>query len=97
MAGDRDRGADTGPTGEEFRLPDCRADQSALLAKCGEILGVSQLRADDDFFGVGGDSLDAVEVCALLGRELGREIDMETVLRSPSFGDLLDSLIGKAG
>lgn len=69
-----------------------RIDRSGLLAKCGEILGVSQLRPEDDFFGVGGDSLDAVEVCALLRRELGQQVGMEAVLRSASFGDLLDSL-----
>lgn len=65
-----------------------------LLEKCGEILGVPQLKPADDFFGVGGDSLDAVEICEMLSRELGRDIEMETVLSSRSFAEMLTSVTG---
>lgn len=70
-----------------------RIEQLALLQRCADLLGVDGLRPDDDFFGVGGDSLDAVEICEMLSRELGREVDMETVLRSPTFGDMLASVV----
>jgi acyl carrier protein len=66
-----------------------------LLAKCGEIVGVDNLRPDDDFFGVGADSLDAVEICAMLRREVGQEVTVNQVTGSPTFGDLLSSLVGE--
>jgi acyl carrier protein len=63
-----------------------------LLARCGEILRVDQLKPEDDFFGVGGDSLDALEICEMLGRELGREVELEAVLRSRSFAEMLEAV-----
>lgn len=63
-----------------------------LLAKCAAILGVDSISPHDDFFGVGGDSLYAVEISEMLTAELGRDVDMETVLHSPTFGDMLSSI-----
>lgn len=69
------------------------ADRAHLLARCAEILRVSQLRPEDDFFGVGGDSLDAVEVSEMLSRECGRDVGMDKVLRSRTFSEMLDAIV----
>ncbi|MGH9213666.1 MAG: phosphopantetheine-binding protein [Acidimicrobiales bacterium] len=71
---------------------DISMDQDDLLVKCGGILGVDGLTPDDDFFGVGGNSLDAVEISEMLSQELNRDVDMETVLGSPTFADMLRAL-----
>ncbi|MEU1470973.1 acyl carrier protein [Streptomyces sp. NPDC005761] len=65
-----------------------------ILAKCAEILGVESIAVHDDFFGVGGDSLDAAEVSEMLTAETGQDVAMELVLGSPTFGDMLKSLRG---
>ncbi|MFG2428686.1 acyl carrier protein [Streptomyces sp. NPDC048590] len=65
-----------------------------FLAKCATIIGVESIAPHDDFFGVGGDSLDAAEISEMLAAETGREVGMETVLGSPTFADMLASLRG---
>lgn len=52
----------------------------------GEILGVPDLGANDDFFLRGGDSLSALRVAARLNDELGVSIGLQTILtaRTPS-------------
>lgn len=64
--------------------------QEELLAKCAAVLRVETLSGRDNFFGVGGDSLDAVELAEILTVELGREIEFETVMRSTTFAALLE-------
>ncbi|WP_328904142.1 phosphopantetheine-binding protein [Streptomyces sp. NBC_00441] len=68
------------------------AREAEILAKCAGILGVESISGRDDFFGVGGDSLDAAEISEMLTAELGRDVDMETVLRSPTFAAMLSSI-----
>lgn len=65
-----------------------------ILARCAEIIGVESIAAHDDFFGVGGDSLDAAEISEMLTVETGQDVGMETVLGSPTFADMLNSLRG---
>ncbi|MFB8140890.1 acyl carrier protein [Streptomyces parvus] len=67
-----------------------------ILAKCAEIIGVESIAAHDDFFGVGGDSLDAAEISEVLTAETGQEVSMESVLGSPTFADMLKSLRGRS-
>lgn len=69
-------------------------NESELLAKCAEILGIESIGAHDDFFGVGGDSLDAAEVSEMLSEEFQREVQLDTVLRSATFGDMIKSIRG---
>ncbi|WP_144122626.1 acyl carrier protein [Catellatospora sichuanensis] len=63
-----------------------------LLARCADILGTEELSLDDDFFGVGGNSLDAVELSGLLSKEFGREVTVDDILQSGSFDELFRSL-----
>ncbi|MFC9268308.1 acyl carrier protein [Streptomyces zhihengii] len=65
-----------------------------ILSKCAAVIGVESIAAHDDFFGVGGDSLDAAEISEMLTAETGRDVPMETVLGSPTFADMLTSLRG---
>jgi hypothetical protein len=59
-----------------------------------EILSVSHVADDDDFFDLGGDSLAAAKMTAMAKRANVplRAVD---VLRNPQFGDLLALVNGK--
>ncbi|MDP4500501.1 acyl carrier protein [Nonomuraea turcica] len=52
-------------------------------------MGLDRIHPHDDFFGVGGDSLDAVEMAEMLTAELGRNVGMETVIQSQTFAEML--------
>ncbi|MEV0008965.1 phosphopantetheine-binding protein [Streptomyces sp. NPDC051840] len=63
-----------------------------ILVRCASVLGVEKVSAHDDFYGVGGDSLDAAELSEVLTADLGKEVGMETIMRSPTFGDMIKEL-----
>lgn len=49
-----------------------------------EILGVSPVRPDSNFFDLGGHSLLAVRICVQVGRRLGRPVEVISLFRSPT-------------
>ncbi|WP_034411546.1 non-ribosomal peptide synthetase [Derxia gummosa] len=85
---------------------DARADAAApvagsvldaLLATWREVLGLDGLGADDDFFALGGKSLQAIQVTSRLGQRLGRELPMSLLFRHPRAADLAAVLDAGAG
>ncbi|MFE2945069.1 type I polyketide synthase [Streptomyces sp. NPDC059255] len=68
-------------------------DLAERLAKafC-DILGLSQIDADDNFFEAGGDSLIAVRLASLIDREFGVKVTVRTILLAPSVARLLPHL-----
>jgi acyl carrier protein len=50
------------------------------------------VRPEDDFFGLGGDSVSAVELLVRLERDLGQEIDQAAILFADSFADMAHEL-----
>ncbi|MGW4694785.1 beta-ketoacyl synthase N-terminal-like domain-containing protein [Kitasatospora cineracea] len=54
------------------------------------LLGAVEVRPNDDFFALGGNSLLAVRLVALLGKNLGVTINLDDVLASPGFQGQLE-------
>lgn len=57
-----------------------------------QVLGVSGMSAQDDFFDLGGQSLQSIQVANRLGVELGREVSVATVFRHPTAAALAQAL-----
>ncbi len=67
--------ADGGPA---FAAP-ATACESAVAAAFAEVLGLREVGADDDFFELGGDSLVASRLVALLRRTRGAELEVRAL------------------
>ncbi|HSJ63107.1 MAG TPA: condensation domain-containing protein, partial [Gemmatimonadaceae bacterium] len=63
-----------------------------LLQLWREVLGVENVGLDDDFFGLGGSSLQALELFVRLERMLGRTVPLSTLFRAGSVRALLAEL-----
>jgi acetoacetyl-CoA synthetase len=61
---------------------------TAVRAIWEEVLGVSPLAVDDDFFAIGGTSLMAVEVFTLIEDRLGIDLPPSTLLEAPTIAAL---------
>ncbi|MEV0430518.1 amino acid adenylation domain-containing protein [Micromonospora sp. NPDC050495] len=59
-----------------------------LLRIWGDLLGRADIRADDDFFALGGSSLLATRVAAACTERFGRRVSMATVFNNPVLDDL---------
>jgi phthiocerol/phenolphthiocerol synthesis type-I polyketide synthase E len=62
--------------------------QAAVAGAYQEILGLDQLEGDRDFFDLGGDSLLAARVAAMLRRELGVTVGVGAILSAPTVKSL---------
>ncbi|MFF0722720.1 amino acid adenylation domain-containing protein [Micromonospora sp. NPDC003816] len=78
---------------------DQRADQAAFRAPAdpleqiiaevwGEVLDVAGIGLDDNFFGLGGHSLHAVQVCGRLERTLRTPVSVRHLVEQPTVADL---------
>jgi nonribosomal peptide synthetase MxcG len=63
-----------------------------VLRVWAEVLGVSGVSAKDDFFDLGGQSLQSIQVANRLSVELGREVPVATVFRHPTAEGLAHAL-----
>ena len=59
-----------------------------------DVLGYPQLRAEDDFFGLGGDSVSSVKIVQALSDGLGLEIPAPLLLAHPTVDEFAVALIG---
>ncbi|HWW04182.1 amino acid adenylation domain-containing protein [Collimonas sp.] len=71
-------------------------EQAVMTVWC-EVLGVSDLSPADDFFALGGKSLQAIQVANRLGIALQREIAVSTLFRHRTVAALAQSLSSLAG
>jgi len=72
-------------------------DQSGVLREAvagiwRELLGVTEVQDDDDFFLAGGDSVLAVETATALRTLTGTELDLDILYDYPEFGRLVAAL-----
>ncbi|MGV6476955.1 amino acid adenylation domain-containing protein [Azotobacter vinelandii] len=57
-----------------------------------EVLGLSDIAPDSDFFALGGESLQAIQVANRLGMLLQREVPVSSLFRYPTVGALAEAL-----
>ncbi|MEV5890690.1 phosphopantetheine-binding protein [Nonomuraea fuscirosea] len=62
-----------------------------VLEVAGEVFG-REVRAADDFYELGGDSICAVEIAAALQARIGRDVDAVDLLDATDFGDFAGRL-----
>ncbi|WP_280470549.1 amino acid adenylation domain-containing protein, partial [Nocardia brasiliensis] len=67
----------------EFRAPATPVEE--IVAEVfGEVLGLSRVGADDDFFALGGNSLIATQVVARLGAAVDARVPVRTLFETPT-------------
>ncbi|WP_437651322.1 acyl carrier protein [Sorangium sp. So ce362] len=54
-----------------------------------DVLRVSEVRPEDDFFALGGDSMQLVRMLVTVSSELGRELDSDLFFQRPSIATLV--------
>src|SRR5690606_37438524 len=62
-----------------------------------DLLGVDRVGVDDDFFGLGGNSLVATQVAARLSKALNTEIGVRALFEAPTVGALAARVESHAG
>ncbi len=75
--------AATRPRSEGYVAP--RTDTEALVVRVfGEVLGGADIGVDDDFFELGGNSLVAVQLIALIRKQAGVKLPMRSLFEEPT-------------
>ena len=75
--------------------PDGEAERdvpAVVLASWAGLLGISEVGDGDDFFDLGGDSLQVARMVDRLSRDLRLDIPLDVVFDNPRFGDLVGVL-----
>jgi thioesterase domain-containing protein/acyl carrier protein len=62
-----------------------------------ELLGVSDVRSEDDFFALGGHSLAAVRLFAKIRKQYGVDLPLATLFQAPSLKDLAAVVSARGG
>jgi acyl-coenzyme A synthetase/AMP-(fatty) acid ligase/thioesterase domain-containing protein/acyl carrier protein len=78
------------PRAPAYRDP---AGNEATLARCfARVLGVERVGLDDDFFELGGDSLDVVELLAEIADRFAVDVPASAVMEAPTVAQLFTRL-----
>jgi acyl carrier protein len=88
IATDLDQATDTPATGGETSTPPRTELEKAVAKVWREALGVETVGVDDDFFGLGGNSLVAVQLIAALRKEVGVRLPMRSLFELPTVAGL---------
>ncbi|MEV5652947.1 amino acid adenylation domain-containing protein [Nocardia sp. NPDC052254] len=79
-----------------FRAPSTPIEE-AVATVYGEVLSIERVGADDDFFGLGGNSLLATQVAARLGALLDTKVAVRTLFEASTVAGLAAALAQHAG
>lgn len=66
--------------------------ENTVMAVWQDVLGLAQIRPEDDFFASGGKSLQAIQVANRLGLALQREVAVSALFRHRTVADLAQAL-----
>ncbi|HEY1013839.1 MAG TPA: amino acid adenylation domain-containing protein, partial [Herpetosiphonaceae bacterium] len=80
------------PAAPAAEAPQATELERQVLRVWAEVLGRADLVPGDDFFALGGQSLQTIQVATRLGAELGREIAVATLFRHPTAAGLAQAL-----
>lgn len=80
----------------EYREP-VEPNEKIVAAVFADVLGVERVGLDDDFFDLGGNSLNAAKAAARLGVELERTVPVRTVFEASSVAELAGRLDATTG
>ncbi|MBB4685798.1 non-ribosomal peptide synthetase [Amycolatopsis jiangsuensis] len=83
------------PSARAGRTPSGPAEE-LVAAAVAEVLGVSEVGADDDFFALGGHSLSAIRLVSRLRSRLGTDISMRAVFDQPTVSGMAALAAGPA-
>ena len=62
-----------------------------------ELLGITDIAPDDDFFALGGDSLVALRLVRLVERDLGIQLSLTRIFERSTLGEVVaDALVARA-
>jgi acyl carrier protein len=79
--------AEAGPAGQPA------ADRLAIaLAAYRQVLGIAEVQPDDDFFELGGDSMQAIDVVSIIEAAIGAEISAALFFTYPTPAELASVL-----
>jgi fengycin family lipopeptide synthetase D/tyrocidine synthetase-2 len=70
--------------------------QATIAAAWQAVLGVSAVNGDDNFFQLGGDSLQAMRVVSQLARDLQADIDLRDIFDAPTPREFAVLVAGKS-
>ncbi|MFT2019254.1 amino acid adenylation domain-containing protein [Streptomyces sp. 796.1] len=71
--------------------------EQAIIGVWAQVLGSEQIGPRDDFFDLGAQSLQAIQVANRLGVELAREVKVAWLFQYPTAADLAAHLVQQAG
>ncbi|WP_428847163.1 amino acid adenylation domain-containing protein [Nocardia arthritidis] len=72
---------------KEFRAPATPVEE-IVAGVFGEVLGLTRIGADDDFFALGGNSLIATQVVARIGAAIGGRVPVRALFETPTVAAL---------
>lgn len=78
------------------RAPAAGAEETIAAIFAG-VLGLERVTAEDDFFGLGGNSLLAIRAVARTNRELGTELSVRAIFETPTVAALAASVALRSG
>ena len=76
---------------EQHTVVQPTADHEAVLRIIADVLKVPQVAATDSFYDFGGTSLQAMRICARLGKELGLRVKPEVLFESDTLADVISA------
>jgi acyl carrier protein len=63
-----------------------------VLTAYQDVLGAAQVRPEDDFFGLGGDSIQAIDAVTIIEAALGTEVSPALFFTYPTAAELASAL-----
>ncbi|MGQ8874251.1 condensation domain-containing protein [Paenibacillus sp. TSA_86.1] len=74
-------------------MPDLTNIEQKVVSIMKEILGVTAIKYDDDFFELGGDSLFAMQLMNAINKNFGKSFAYEMVFTNPTVNDLVNMIL----